>query len=209
MTQEVNTNIQNLWDAANEAVYILGGKNETRSAVAAQFIQEKGWEWFLEPAAPFNIGNTTNGGVENGFAEFATLQEGIEGYCHVLLETSFDNGVTKVYQNVIDEIRGGTAESVLEALCNSPYCVPAYPLAPLQDIMAIVDELYAEHLGANPPTLDTGEVYVEVTARPPHNTLWGIATDTEGQGRLWTNFIPLNPGLDARRLQVGQKIRVK
>ena len=153
MSIDINV-IATLESAAKKATQLLGGRENNWVGVAAQFVQEKGWTWWTQPAEPFNVGNNkvfkevTVEVMENDqivkkteeqlvFGEFASLDEGIEGYVHALTVDP-----AGYYTKVVQAIRQGNALDFLKALSESKYCAPPYPLAELENIYRqIVDAL--------------------------------------------------------------------
>ena len=176
-------------------------------AIAAQWVQEKGWQWWSTPAdqVGYNVGNVTNGGAPH-FVDYPTMESGVMGYVYTLTETK-DSNDNLLYQNVLDALHTGVLSAILNALTHSPWSDPAYDLATLASIMGeviqqyqgvpIVDystqiatlekrivELETQLATAKKELetyqseqLDANKNYVTVTDVPPHNTLWGIAND--------------------------------
>lgn len=176
-------------------------------AIAAQWVQEKGWTWWETPQAPYNVGNVTKDGVAAGFEEYPTLEAGVMGYVYTLTKTFRPSNNSLVYQNVLDAFQTGGVSEVLKALSESPYCAPPYPLQALQDIADTITQKYLpqdvgdvqaewEHAKEQVAALaeqlrvweekekelaleaaKLKERFVVVTEGTPYNTLWNIAAD--------------------------------
>ena len=210
-------------------------------AIAAQWVQEKGWQWWSTPAdqVGYNVGNVTNGGAPH-FVDYPTMESGVMGYVYTLTETKDSQG-NLLYQNVLDALHTGVPSTILTALSHSPWCDPAYDLVTLTSVMEEViqknrgvpmvdhstqivtlEKQIAEletQLATAKKELETVQAeqatvkqnYVTVTDVPPHNTLWGIASDPSvfGNGNEWVQLLKLNPGVIPSLLKVGQQIRVR
>lgn len=197
----------NALKAANDVLYMVEGKFENRFAVAAQFILEKGWEWWNNPHGDFNPGNVTNGRVEDGFPSFPDLVEGLKGYANVLEKTSFDGGDTLVYQNVLDAMRNGSNDDVLNALCDSPYCAPPYSYGNLFNIMEKIGGVEQMAIpGTQETKVDSDDgMYTVVRG----DCLWSIAQKEFGDGRQWTRIAEMNPQIHGTTIYEGERIRIR
>lgn len=231
-------NILILEQSAKEVIAALNGKQENWPAVAAWFVQEKGWTWWENPQPGYDVANETLGGVQAGFATYPSLYHGLLATVS-LLENGTNYNPT-IYHPIVTAIKNGTIADVLGALSQSPWCDPPYPLSELEGVLKIVEQnaepiqaqqqahlskigqvesdiakLQAE-LSSLQAELSQLEVpsqvdTVEVTSTPPTNTLWGIMVSQgqAGNGITLSDLYRLNPGVNPTRLVVGQKIRVK
>lgn len=113
-------------------------------AIATQWVQEKGWQWWNTPADQigYNVGNVTNGGAPH-FIVYPTMESGVMGYVYALTETKDANG-NLVYQNVLVALHSGVPSTILTALSQSPWCDPAYDLPTL---MSVMDEVIKNYQG--------------------------------------------------------------
>ena len=166
-------------------------KGDTWQAIAAQLALEKGWAWWANEGGNWNVANVTNGGVTNGFADYASLVAGEQGYVNTM-----ENGL---YQKVLEAGRSGDLPATLEALAASPWCDPPYG-AVLNSVFDTFHRLYLtfEATAKEPAKVETpptGEEWVTVTVNPPFNTLWGIAETKLGSGLLFPTLLKLNPGI--------------
>lgn len=208
-----------LKQSAERANQELGGKPGNWIAIATQFVQEKGYHFWESPGFPFNVGNIKGfQGKELVFLDFETLQAGVDGYVHFLTHDP-----AGYYEHVVQAIQEGTPEEVLQALSESKFCDPPYPLYELNSILDHLEMVFGlqEHNHPNYPnatapkptptqTEPNGHEYVTVTRFPTkHSTLWGIALDALGNGNRWRDLAKINPGINPGRLYVGEKIRVK
>lgn len=174
-------------------------------AIAAQLILEKGWAWWAQEGGNWNIGNVTNNGVQSGFADYASLVAGEEGYVKTL-----ENGD---YDAVLHAGRSGDLKATLQTLSSSPWCDPPYGNV-LDAVWTTFHTLYVSWVEkASAPAKEEPKQskyeWISITADPPLNSLWGIADHVYGSGLLYPTILRLNPGIQPRNLQVGQKVRVK
>lgn len=207
----------NLEQAAKDAITLLKGNPENWIAIATQFLQEKGRDFWTTPVAPFNVGNIRD--TIGNFLKFDSLEAGIHGYASFL---TIDDKAG-YYSHVVDAIQTGTPDGVLVALANSPYCAPKYPIAELRDVMQGLEAEYKvtpptepeaakpQPEASKPEPEVTDENFVVVTPFPsPHGSLWGIASACGLGGANWRELLKLNPDItNPGFLRVGQKVRVK
>lgn len=214
---------------AEAACKDLGGKPENWIAIATQWTQEKGFYWWEKGGeSPYNVGNTRE--LDGKFQTFKDLNEGVWGYIHFL-----ENDPAEYYVGVLHALRKGTPDEVIKALSQCPYCSPPYPFGELESLLDHMEitfglqtvtvpqpkppmvppvvegsQIEESKESAAQESVEDGHEYVTVAAYPSKfGSLWGIAEVYCGGGANWRELLPLNPGLLANHLQIGQKVRVK
>ena len=149
-------------------IYQVSGWNtESQLAIVAQFIQEKGWEyWQSYPnVSEFNFGNVgdINGQV---LPQISSELSGIAVYLYVLLVSN-----PNAYQKVVEELKNGNALGAVEALSQSPWANPPYG----QDIIDTFDtvkNLLSNQISQPKPTPSANVPSYTVRAG---DNLWSIA----------------------------------
>lgn len=130
--------IANLKQWATYAVHKIGGKSENWVAIAAQWVQEKGWQWWDNPQPPYNVGNIKD--IHGNFRQFPSLQSGVDGYCDFLTVDDKQG----YYRQVVNALKTGSINQVLQALAESPYCYPHYNVSDLENIATKIEKQAGE-----------------------------------------------------------------
>ena len=123
--------VKNVETVVSKIYQISGWNTGSQLAIVAQFIQEKGWQyWQSYPnVSEFNFGNVgdINGQV---LPQISSELSGIAVYLYVLLVSN-----PNAYQQVVQELKDGNAQGAVEALSQSPWANPPYG----QDIIDTFD----------------------------------------------------------------------
>lgn len=211
---------------AEQAGKDLEAKEGNWVAIAVQWAQEKGWDWWENPQSPYNVGNLYDG--NGSYRTFSDLNSGVIAYINFLTK----DDIKGYYREILNNLRTGSVDSTLQAMSKSPYCDPPYPMAELSGVLAVLIQKYEAEYGHSPvgfekpepkkppseppkpekPTQASPvEEWVDVTPWPSKlSTLWGIAQYRFGDanGYRWKELLPLNPHLRLP-LHVGDHIRVR
>lgn len=186
---------------AQLAAAVIGFSADAWLAIAAQFVQEKGDAyWTAYPhVSEFNFSNTGIVGGEALNSEGA----GITAYAYTLLISN-----PAAYKDYVDAGRRGDLQAAVAALAISPWANPPYGHV-IMDVLDSVLGGVPSSAGSTPapsePPSTSSERWVTVTASPPDNTMWGMG---QSRGIAVQTIMRLNPGVDPRDLQVGQRIRI-
>ena len=123
--------VKNVETVVSKIYQISGWNTGSQLAIVAQFIQEKGWQyWQSYPnVSEFNFGNVgdINGQV---LPQISSELSGIAVYLYVLLVSN-----PSAYQEVVQELKDGNAQGAVQALSQSPWANPPYG----QDIIDTFD----------------------------------------------------------------------
>ena len=161
--------VKNAESVVSKIYQVSGWNTGSQLAIVAQFIQEKGWEyWQSYPnVAEFNFGNVgdINGQV---LPQISSELSGIAVYLYVLLVSN-----PNAYQQVVQELKDGNAQGAVEALSQSPWANPPYG----QDIIDTFDtvkNLLSTPISQPEPTHNPIDSVPSYTVRAGDN-LWTIA----------------------------------
>ena len=181
--------VKNAESVVSKIYQVSGWNTGSQLAIVAQFIQEKGWEyWQSYPnVSEFNFGNVgdINGQV---LPQISSELSGIAVYLYVLLVSN-----PNAYQKVVEELKNGNALGAVDALSQSPWANPPYG----QDIIDTFDtvkNLLSNQISQPKPTPSANVPSYTVRAG---DNLWSIAQShglTIHQLLQWNSQIK-NPNL--------------
>lgn len=179
---------------------VLGFGPNTETVIAGQWLGEKGdkyWEDYPN-VTEFNFGNVAT------TERIASPGAGIVLYCYTLLL-----GNPSAYAEFVAEGRANNASACIDALCASPWANPHYDANVLQ---SWIDTVYGANQPSNPSLSPSNspnpatEEWATVTESPPNNTIWGMG---QSRGIPVQQILRLNPGINPRDLQIGERVRVR